>query len=137
MAVPNTTTFTLQDVVNEISPSSNDLATCAVQANPRGFDVNYHTYPVTSLLEFRNYSHVVKRILLGASSGSGAGACALIADTQYWHNGLFDYPNNGDVIYTDSAGQNPFNGGNAYYKQENNYSILIGTNGQVTSRTIC
>tara|TARA_R110002049_G_C9099695_1_gene556921 strand:- start:338 stop:832 length:495 start_codon:yes stop_codon:yes gene_type:complete len=56
MAVPNTNSFSLQDVVDELNPSSNDLLSCIAIANSLGFDSNYYTAPATSLLEFRNYS---------------------------------------------------------------------------------
>lgn len=57
MAVPNTNTFSLQDVVNEIKPTTNDLKSCVTSANNSLYDSNYYTEPATSLLEFRNYGH--------------------------------------------------------------------------------
>lgn len=54
MGVPNTTSFSLLDVVNEVSPSSNDLQTCFDEANPNYFDDEYYLFG-TKLLEFRNY----------------------------------------------------------------------------------
>jgi uncharacterized delta-60 repeat protein len=56
MAVPNTNTFSLQDVVDEINPTTDDLVDCISDANNAGYDTNYYTAPATSLLEFRNYS---------------------------------------------------------------------------------
>jgi hypothetical protein len=55
MSVPNTNSFSLQDVVDEINPTSDDLATCVAEANSVGFDTEYYTAPATSLYEFRNY----------------------------------------------------------------------------------
>jgi hypothetical protein len=55
MAVPNTNTFSLQDVVNEINPTTDDLLDCINDANSALYDPNYYTAPATSLLEFRNY----------------------------------------------------------------------------------
>jgi hypothetical protein len=55
MGVPNTNTFSLQDVVNEINPGSNSLQGCVNDAVTSNFDSNYFTSPATSLLEFRNY----------------------------------------------------------------------------------
>ena len=37
MAVPNTSTFTLQDVVNEIGLIDSDLIECFADANSKGF----------------------------------------------------------------------------------------------------
>lgn len=55
MAVPNTNTFSLQDVVDEISGTQGSLQDCVDDATESGFDTNYYTSPATSLLEFRNY----------------------------------------------------------------------------------
>ena len=56
MAVPNTSTFSLQKVVNEISPSSNSLAGCFAAANSKGF-VASHKGSSDRLSNFRGYSH--------------------------------------------------------------------------------
>jgi hypothetical protein len=59
MAVPNTTTFSLQDVVDEINPTTDDLVDCVSDAILGSYDSTYFTAPATSLLEFRNYGAVV------------------------------------------------------------------------------
>lgn len=61
MSVPNTNNFSLQDVIDEINPSSNDLATCFAEAIDSGFDSAYEGSK-NSLLNFRNYTHQVKTI---------------------------------------------------------------------------
>lgn len=58
MAVPNTTTFSLQDVVDEISGAQTSLQDCVNDANSSSYDATYYTSPATSLLEFRNYADV-------------------------------------------------------------------------------
>tara|TARA_R110000796_G_scaffold59371_4_gene136847 strand:- start:21860 stop:22825 length:966 start_codon:yes stop_codon:yes gene_type:complete len=55
MAVPNSDTFSLQDVVNEIVPTTDDLVDCVADAVGVSYDSTYYTAPATSLLEFRNY----------------------------------------------------------------------------------
>jgi hypothetical protein len=55
MAVPNTTTFSLQDVVDNVVPTTNDLVDCIADATTVRYDGDYYTAPATSLLEFRNY----------------------------------------------------------------------------------
>jgi 6-phosphogluconolactonase (cycloisomerase 2 family) len=55
MAVPDTTTFSLQDVVNEINPTTDDLVNCISDAVEGNYDSRYYITPATSLLEFRNY----------------------------------------------------------------------------------
>ncbi len=56
MGVPNTSTFSLQDVVNEINPTTDDLVDCIADAISSDYDPTYYTSPATSLLEFRNYA---------------------------------------------------------------------------------
>jgi len=55
MAVPDTNTFSLQDVVDEISPASDDLSTCIAEATAAYWDTTYSTLPATKLSDFRNY----------------------------------------------------------------------------------
>ena len=66
MAVPNTWTFTLQDVVNEIGASSTSLQECFDDSNPNGFAGDPDHFPNTyfdtygySLRAFRGYSEPV------------------------------------------------------------------------------
>ena len=54
MAVPNTTTFDLQDVVDEVNPSSNDLVACFAAANDDYFNPLYEGNK-DNLLNFRDY----------------------------------------------------------------------------------
>tara|TARA_R110000822_G_scaffold73853_19_gene177668 strand:- start:532 stop:972 length:441 start_codon:yes stop_codon:yes gene_type:complete len=55
MAVPNTTTFTLQNVVDEIAGTQTSLIACFADADPAGFDPLYEGSK-NSLLNFRNYT---------------------------------------------------------------------------------
>ena len=55
MAVPNTATFSLQDVVNELSPSTNDLQSCYDASLLFEFDSNYYNQFSDNLSNFRNY----------------------------------------------------------------------------------
>jgi hypothetical protein len=54
MAVPNTSTFTLQDVVNEVNPTTDDLIDCFADAVASKFDAVY-SGSKNQLLNFRNY----------------------------------------------------------------------------------
>lgn len=54
MGVPNTNTFTLQDVVDEINPTTDDLAQCFTNAIAYKFDPLYEGNK-DNLLNFRNY----------------------------------------------------------------------------------
>lgn len=57
MAVPNTSNFNLQDVVNEINPPANTLESCFSQAKSRGF-VSSYAGSKNRLSNFRGYSHL-------------------------------------------------------------------------------
>lgn len=72
MAIPNTTTFSLQNVVDEVNPTTNDLASCIADAIESYYDPAYYTAPATSLLEFRNYkpSFAIYRVVDGFDSES-------------------------------------------------------------------
>jgi len=56
MAVPNTSTFTLQDVVSEIGLIDSDLIQCFADANSNGF-VSSYAGAKDRLSNFRGYSH--------------------------------------------------------------------------------
>ena len=56
MAVPNTNTFSLQDVVNEINPPSDTLQSCFDNASSAQFDITYEGLK-DRLSNFRNYGN--------------------------------------------------------------------------------
>ena len=62
MSVPNTTTFDLEDVVNEVNPTTDDLVDCFADANDDFFDPTYEGSK-NSLLNFRNYNAYYEGIL--------------------------------------------------------------------------
>ncbi len=56
MAVPDTTTFTLQNVADEFGLGSNDgLIDCFDEATSSDFDPSYGPGDSSNLLQFRNY----------------------------------------------------------------------------------
>ena len=55
MGVPNSDDFSLQHVVNEVNPTTNDLQDCINDATTSFYDTQYFSAPATSLQEFRNY----------------------------------------------------------------------------------
>jgi len=57
MAVPDTTTFTLQNVVTEVNPTTNDLVDCFADAIAAKFDSAY-SGSKNQLLNFRNYGAI-------------------------------------------------------------------------------
>ena len=57
MAIPDTTTFSLQDVVTEINPTTDDLVDCFADAVSGSFDPSY-SGSKNNLLNFRNYGAI-------------------------------------------------------------------------------
>ena len=55
MAVPNTITFSLQDVVSTVNPTTDDLVDSFDDAILGKFDSNYGPGDESNLLQFRNY----------------------------------------------------------------------------------
>ena len=84
MPVPNTNTFTLQDVVDEITPSANSLNQCVIESIEGKFDINYGGYPADSLYHFRNYGNYRTIQLSASGQSSVASACADTVDTNYY-----------------------------------------------------
>jgi len=58
MAIPDTNTFSLQDVVTEINPTTDDLVDCFADSVDGNFDVLYKGSK-NQLLNFRNYGAVI------------------------------------------------------------------------------
>jgi len=71
MAVPDTNTFSLQDVVDEINPTTDDLQDCINDAIEGNYDPTYYTAPATSLLEFRNYGAATGNLLSVTTTSVG------------------------------------------------------------------
>ena len=63
MAVPDTNTFTLQEVIDEVNPTTNDLKDCFADANDSRFDSLY-SGAKNSLLNFRNYNNNLDDVLV-------------------------------------------------------------------------
>ena len=107
MSIPNTNTFTLQNVVTEINPTTDDLVDCFADANASGFDPAYKGSK-NQLLNFRNYDHNASSLTsiyrTNKSPKAGAFSCGYTTNLQMWHNGSSAYLVNGDVVYSNAAG---------------------------------
>ena len=144
MAVPNTTTFSLQDVVNEVNPSSSSLFDCVASANPILYDPTYYTSPATSLLEFRNYAGTVVALTMLTK-----GFTVLdVFDEQFVCSTNLTPTNStiryrkGNIIYTNSGGTIPFNGGDKHYAYFNvpdnkNWIIQVNSSGVIVYEYNC
>ncbi|WP_158837812.1 hypothetical protein [Polaribacter sp. L3A8] len=75
MAVSNTDDFSLEDVKNEIEnnggSTTNSLVEAFANANANGFDSSYQGNK-DSLLNFRNYNHIIHNILVIGTDATGA-----------------------------------------------------------------
>jgi len=104
MGVPDTTTFTLQDVVTDINPTTDDLVDCFADASASGFDPAY-SGSKNELLNFRNYNLSLTSISGSTTNvGKPALGCTSTLDTTYYHDGAGIFPVVSDIVYTDSGG---------------------------------
>ena len=136
MYVPNTTTFTLQNVVDVIDNDDN-LVGCFNDAVASKFDSNYEGSK-NQLLNFRNYDGVTL-IAVTMSSGTSKDVCNETPNiTRYTDGTDSSGPVVGDVVYTNSTGTSFLASGN--YKSQMGSSgsnVQIGSNGVVTARNSC
>ena len=97
MAVPDTNTFSLQDVVNEVNPTTDDLVDCIADAISSKYDTDYYSYPAESLYEFRNYGAAAATVTMTLimSNNIGTSSNALYATI----NGVSYYANNNGYYY--------------------------------------
>jgi len=137
MAVPDTSTFTLQDVVDEINPVADSLKQCTIDSLERKFDLNYcGIYPATKLSHFRNYGGFNTIQLSVSGNATIVGACGLPAATDYYTD-LRYLPTIGVTIYTNYPANVVLNGGNLYWKYSEGGSFKIGTDGIIDSAHDC
>lgn len=140
MAVPDTNTFSLGDVVTELGlGAGSSLGDCFSAANSSSFDPAYEGSK-DRLSNFRNYgAESVQSFLIHLSPfASSAMACAhILTDSSMYYFGSDPYPSAGDTIYTDMALTNPFNGGGSWYKLGNNTSIQVDASGMILTAALC
>ena len=107
MSVPNTNTFTLQNVVDEIDPDDTDLVGCFDDATAGDFDIKF-SGSKDELLNFRNYGGTpIPWTAFTCSSlvtNIGASPCGIPQSRTRYHNGDGTLPVVGDIIATNSSG---------------------------------
>tara|TARA_B110000483_G_scaffold163118_1_gene193268 strand:- start:212 stop:649 length:438 start_codon:yes stop_codon:yes gene_type:complete len=142
MGVPNTTTFELQDVVDEVNPTTDDLVDCFADANASYFDSTYEGSK-NQLLNFRNYGSGNALTQFSGSSGQNdfKFLCSQTTGTSYWHNGGVGSPNIGDIVYTNAAGTTAFNCC-TYMLTGEAFGLWLefdgtGNQGEVTDKGLC
>jgi hypothetical protein len=88
MAVPDTTTFNLQTVVNVVNPTSDDLPSCFSNAVSNKFNATYKAQyyaaagDKNNLLMFRDYDSGVSNLLTVEATSSASGPVILIQNYQ-------------------------------------------------------
>ena len=137
MGVPNTTTFTLQDVVNEVNPTTDDLADCFTDANIFLFDPAYSSS--VGLLKFRNYNGDFRTGF--SASVTDKDPCSLaLNQTYYWERSTFA-PGIGDTIYTAATGTGVLGAGNYKFDpgpgNTNNIMKIQGGSGLFQTQGAC
>ena len=142
MAVPDTTTFELQDVVDEVNPTTDDLVDCFADAIASKFDSAYEGSK-DQLLNFRNYGAVTCTSFLTSSISfrDGCNATAAQQNATYYHNGSNAAPVQGDTVYTDSSCTTTLGEGDRpYYTANGNdpfSSYFTNTSGVVQGTDVC
>jgi len=134
MGVPDTTTFTLQNVVDVVNPTTDDLVDCFSDAFTLKFDSNY-SGSKDQLLNFRNYDNF--RTAFSASTAS-KDPCALALNQTYYWNRTFVDPTIGDTIYTSATGTGVLAAGNYKFAPFGTNNIMkINGSGVFFSQAAC
>ena len=141
MGVPDTTTFTLQNVVDEIDNDDN-LVGCFNDAIASYFDSNYGPGDESNLLQFRNYGsqNALNSFQGSAGQNDFKFLCTQSINTNYWHNGSNSTPVVGDIVYTNATGTSTF--GQRWMKTNYSFGLLLGFDGtgsagEITSTGLC
>mgnify|MGYP003660267232 FL=1 len=124
MAVPNTTTFTMDDVFDEVGYL--DLVTCFSNSVDSYFNPSYKGSK-DRLSNFRDYKVTVTLTSFLSSTGnaSQSTACSYIDSETYYHDGSGSTPAVGDNVYSDSAGTTGLPT-NHYFSGVGTYEIHTG-----------
>ena len=142
MAVPDTNTFTLQTVVTEVNPTTDDLVDCFADAVAGKFDSNY-SGSKNSLLNFRNYGAVTLTTFhLTVNTPKSTFACYGTANNVAYHDGPANtIADVGDTIYSNSAGTTTYAAGTygqTFYSGGYVGSrIVVNSSGVVTAYYLC
>lgn len=145
MTLPSSGQISLSNIRSELSSSGQiTLASASL-----GYYVTINTasaqYPNNSapysMNEWYGYNQNAVALTSFLMSATGdpdePSACPLTPDTTYYHNGANAYPQVGDYVYTDSAGNTPFNSAGNYYKVADGNVISTDAFGQVQTQAGC
>ena len=146
--VPNTTDFTLADVIAAVLPSSNDLNECFTDAIAGAFNTTYNpnsTGTNNNLLNFRDYGNdIAAQNAVQINTGRNPGeACGGSRNIAAWKNKNPNSVQNGDKFWQDSSGSpgNPYPGVSttvyAAFSGLNSASFNLSSNGIASNVTFC
>ena len=126
--VPNTTDFTLADVIAAVLPSSNDLNECFTDAIAGAFNTTYNpnsTGTNNNLLNFRDYGNDIAAQNLIYMVATFTNPCTATRNIAVWKNRNPNSVQNGDKFWQDSSGSpgSPYPG-----TEFTIYSALSGLN---------
>jgi len=146
--VPNTTDFSLADVIAAVLPSSNDLDECFTDAIAGAFNTTYNpnsTGTNNNLLNFRDYGNDIAaqnpvQINTGRNPGEACGGPRNIAA---WKGSNPNSVQNGNKFWQDNNGSpgNPYPGVSttvyAAFSGLNSASFNLSSNGIASNVTFC
>ena len=142
MGVPNTSTFSLQDVVNVVNPTTDDLVDCFADAVASKFDSTY-SGSKNQLLNFRNYDSSSLTPFTCSGNPTEPIPCNEPTSNQItaYHDGNGAGPVVNDYCYFDAAGNSPMINKTRKYFPTNSVEVdaSFATNAQgvVTARANC
>jgi hypothetical protein len=147
--VPNTTDFTLADVIAAVLPSSNDLDECFTDAIQEAFNYTYNPggNQNTNLLNFRDYGNntaAQNQVYITPDEFNPTGACSTSRTVLVWKNNNPNSVQNGDKFWEDDNGSpgDPYPGGGAFqffgaFTGLNSASFKLSSLGIASNVTFC
>lgn len=131
MGVPNTTTFSLADVIAVVNPTTNDLQDCFNDASTNSFNTTYDE-DKDELDDFRDYGNSgasQSQINIANNNYSSANVCSQSQTYSCYKSGAASQFVNGDKIWYDtgSGAGSPF-AGNTSVPDLEWYSGGVGVN---------
>ena len=79
----------------------------------------------------------INGVVYDFQNDNAEGACNVVANTNFYHDGTGPDPQIGDRVFNDPALTSPFNGGNLYYGLGNGMTINILNDGRVNNIYLC
>ena len=139
MSVPDTTTFTLQDVVTEVNPTTDDLVDCFSDADTSYFNPTYEGSK-NQLLNFRDYGSQNAFTAFLSNTSSPRDACTIaISNATFYHTGSGTFPAVNDTVYSDLGITPLFSGPRRQFNSDGSGSgtYTVNSSGVVTSTGSC